>query len=142
MLRLLEERDISIIIDMDRECFPPNQQLDESEYREALMNGKGWVYETLHNKTIVGFLVATMEGMPYVFSVAVKPEHRGKFIATRLMHMFLKEYDKYPFVHLHTDNENPAQTLYFKLGFRIVDLEEDYYGDQTVGLHMVRYKIQ
>lgn len=133
-------KDIDAVLSMDR-LFPKNQQIPTGMLKYDLHRSRSWVYEAKHSHRVVGVLISTMEGMPYVYSVSVEPEYRGKFIATRLMNKFLQEYDKYSYTHLHTDNQNPAQTMYFRLGFRVVDVEEDYYGDQTTGLHMIRYKV-
>jgi ribosomal protein S18 acetylase RimI-like enzyme len=141
MIRRLENKDIPTILKMDKELFPSNQQIPEKDLLADLKFSKTWVYETKHESKVVGALIATMEGMPYIYSIAVQPEYRGKFIATRLIHRFHKEYERYSYTHLNTDNQNPAQMLYFRLGYRVVGVDEEYYGEQTTALHMVRYKV-
>lgn len=67
---------------------------------------------------IVGFMIVSEMGMtPYLWSLAVLPEHRGQGVGGRLLAFALQAY---PEIELHCRADNSVQKMYFDQGFRVV----------------------
>lgn len=78
----------------------------------------------------VGFLVArTKDGGGYVTSIDVLPDHRKKGIGAKLLYAAEEYYKEQglPRIWLEVEVNNPAQTLYFKLGYRVKRVREKWY---------------
>lgn len=99
---------------------------------ESIESGHAWVAE--ENGEIVGFIIGKIKhGSAYINNVAVTAAHRGKGIATKLIKNFESIYgmNQKPgnsFYWLQVDASNPAQKLYFDLGYRVYSVDENYYG--------------
>jgi ribosomal protein S18 acetylase RimI-like enzyme len=101
---------------------------------EKLHELKSWVAEI--NGVVAGFLVATFkQGRPYIYNIAVDENYRDKGCASALIWTFDNHY-KNRAKWLQVDADNPAQTLYYKLGYRIYDIGHDYYGKGKHALAM------
>jgi len=103
---------------------------------EQIHQGQTWV--ALIDNKVVGFLVSLYREGPYIYNVAVLPEHRGKGIATALFNICNEFYKGQDYSYLYVDVNNPAQKLYFDLGYRVNNLKEDFYGRQQDALVMVK----
>lgn len=91
------------------------------------------------NGKIIGFLIAEdRKGRGYISTVDILPKYRGRGLATRLMVLAERAYRRrgYRWMRLHVESNNPAQTLYFKLGYRVVAHLQDYYRRGSHGLTM------
>jgi len=88
---------------------------------------------------VAGFLIAEeRQSRGYVTTVDVLPRHRGRGVASRLMQAAEKEYRKrgYRRMRLEVGVDNPAQTLYFKLGYRTLHVRHNYYKKGSHALTM------
>ena len=66
----------------------------------------------------------------WILSLAVDSQHRGKGIARLLVQAVLTKASAGSVVKLTVDPNNvPACKLYTSLGFKVLEKEEDYFGD-------------
>ncbi|MCC8255196.1 GNAT family N-acetyltransferase [Vibrio campbellii] len=66
----------------------------------------------------------------WILSLAVDSQHRGKGIARLLVQAVLTKASAGSVVKLTVDPNNvPACKLYTSLGFKVLEREEDYFGD-------------
>ncbi len=75
-----------------------------------------------------------------IYSLAVRPECRGRHIGQVLMQRMLAELTARGVrrVYLEVEQSNiPAQRLYQRIGFRRIGLLPDYYGQGRDGIHMM-----
>jgi ribosomal protein S18 acetylase RimI-like enzyme len=88
---------------------------------------------------IVGFALVRTCGNPYLWSIAVDKKFQGRGVGGNLLSEVLYHYTnlKALEITLHVHEDNPAQCLYFKKGFRVRDVIKDYYAPKN-GLLMGR----
>jgi ribosomal protein S18 acetylase RimI-like enzyme len=98
-----------------------------------------WVY--LMNNEIVGYLLLDVDrSLPYLSQVATRSTARRCGVATGLIHnaaRYLKEKGATSW-WLQTLADNPAQKLYFDLGFRVSGFQKHLYGDGKHGVEMTQ----
>lgn len=99
---------------------------------DSIDKGQAWVM--VDGETVIGFLIGYMKnGIPYVNNVAVVAEYRKQGIAKKLFEKFEERFgkDQKPeskMFWLQVESNNPAQKLYFDLGYRVGWVDENYYG--------------
>ena len=120
----LNYEDIPALYTIERGCFLKDFRWSESVFRREVVNSARknnlWVYTTKEG-VIAGFLMAAEErGKGYIQSVDVSKEHRKKGIATELILECEKAFKSRGIncMRLEVHVNNPAQTLYFKIGYR------------------------
>jgi ribosomal protein S18 acetylase RimI-like enzyme len=134
LIREYTPKDIPAIFKINRLChknYQPNIQLLES-----IHDGQLWVAEV--EGVIAGFLLSIYRDGPYVYNVAVLPQYRNKGIASKLFETFELENKEFGFYYLYVDYRNPAQKLYFDLGYRVTSIKKDFYGKSENALVMVK----
>jgi ribosomal protein S18 acetylase RimI-like enzyme len=98
-----------------------------------------WIY--LMNNEIVGYIMLDNDrGMPYLAQVATRKSAQRKGVATGLIQhvtQYLRECGA-PDWWLQTEFNNPAQKLYFDLGFRVSGFQKHLYGDGKHGVEMTQ----
>jgi len=118
--------------------FPP----DKAYVLKEIESGKCWVAE--ENGTVIGFIIGKLKNqLPYINNVAVDKAHRSKGIATKLIKQFESAYElvqkpENKFLWLQVETNNPAQKLYFDLGYRVHWVDENYYGQGKHALCMYK----
>ncbi|MGR5057702.1 GNAT family N-acetyltransferase [Vibrio rotiferianus] len=66
----------------------------------------------------------------WILSLAVDSQHRGKGIARSLVENVIAKASSGSIIKLTVDPNNaPAYKLYTSLGFKVLEKEEDYFGD-------------
>jgi ribosomal protein S18 acetylase RimI-like enzyme len=129
---------INDINQLSFDCPQPEMLLQAEADR-----GHTWVAE--EEGIVVGFVVGKIKlGNPYVSCIAVAYEHRGKGIATKLLEAFEKDYEGLQkpgnkVFWLQVSADNPAQKLYFDLGYRVESIDSNYYGDYKDALCMYKH---
>ncbi len=140
VIRDYEAPDFPFIMEIERnsEEVPAPQEF----VLTSIENGRAWV--AIEGDEIVGFIIGKLKhGIPYVNNVAVSKDHRNKGIATRLFSKF-EEYfgagqkPENKIFWLQVNANNPAQKLYFDLGYRVGWIDEHYYGDCKHALNMYK----
>lgn len=98
-----------------------------------------WIAE--ESNRIVGFLIGEVEdGRGHVATVDVDPKYRGKGIGATLMNAAEEEYKKRGLneMRLEVHVDNPAQVLYFKLGYRVIGVRQHYYSNGSNAITMAK----
>ncbi len=162
--RLLEERargycirnatreDIGRVVYINRECLPENYPV--YFFKELLDRyGKAFYVAVSPSGEVVGYIMNRVEWKPgffcktllrslHVVSIAVLPDHRGKGLGYALMAYGLRagreEYGcRETYLEVRVSNQ-PAISLYEKLGYRIVKVLAHYYLDGEDAYLMAR----
>jgi ribosomal-protein-alanine N-acetyltransferase len=137
VIREYRHEDVEAIFRINKESFDrpqPNVGL-LSEIVES--NNKTWVAEV--DRKVVGFLISSKTFSGHIYNIAVNKNYRGQGIGTALLKQFEEFYSK-EFSHLWllVHMENPAQKLYFDMGYRVTDVKKDYYYPDQHALVMVK----
>ena len=141
MVRDYKEEDFASIWAINVESFPKYEP--EWFLKDAMKKGKTWVLEL--GGEIIGFIVGKIKhGMPYIHNVAVKREYRNVGAASKLVSKFEEYYNsirksKHKRFWLQVNSNNPAQKLYFDLGFRVYCIDDNYYGEGEHAICMMKY---
>ena len=104
--------------------------------------GHAWV--AVENETVVAFIIGRNKfDVPYINNLVVDKAHQKKGIATSLIKKFedtfgknQKSYNKIYWLQVEIDN--PAQKLYFDMGYRVNAVDESYYGPGKHALCMYK----
>jgi ribosomal protein S18 acetylase RimI-like enzyme len=141
MVRDYRDEDFASICAINNASFPnpsPDWYLEE----QGLRIGKGWVYEV--DGKVVGYIIGKVKyKIPYVFSVAVLKDYRKRGIAKALFEAFELFYSatqkpENMSFWLQVSQHNPAQKLYFDLGYKVGFVDENYYGHGDHALCMYK----
>jgi ribosomal protein S18 acetylase RimI-like enzyme len=107
--------------------------------------GKTWVAEI--DSVVSGFIIGKIKhGKPYVYNIAVSQVYRKQGVATELIKAFEEYYSKLQKKEnscfwLQVNTNNPAQKLYFDLGYRVGYVDEDFYGAGKHALCMYKSSV-
>jgi len=138
-------RDVPRLWELERLCFEPPIRWEEKDFLPALKNMDVWVAERIGNlfgtREILGFLVGEVrrhEG--YIATIDVDPKHRRQGVAAKLLTAAEDKYREsgYSEVRLEVEQDNPAQTLYFKMGYRVHAVRKGWYEDGSTALYMIK----
>jgi len=89
-----------------------------NNHNDILLNASHLVYEKSTSLLVGVCLISLWEGLPLVYDISVLPEYRGKLIATNLLREALTSLaEHYDVVRLFVTQSNPAESLYYNLGF-------------------------
>lgn len=136
-IREYEAKDATHLFNINKACFgfpEPNLSMLENIHK-----GQTWVCCQDGDKPI-GFLISIYQNGPHVYNIAVDPDFRKMGVATALFEEFHNFFREQDVTHLRVHFNNPAQKLYFDLGYRVSYIEKDYYGIEQDALFMVRLK--
>ena len=128
-----EEADLSALYEIEKECFSPEFRWAEPVFRQEIMTAhqRGLVWVAYIGSKIAGFLVAEPQGSKLSMETCnVARVHRRKGVASRLIAAYEKAAKQRGIkeVKLEVYTENPAQVLYFGLGYRVNGFKRNYYG--------------
>ena len=132
--------DIKSINELSHEIPSPSMLL-----RAEADQGKTWVAEI--DGVVFGFIIGKLKhSKPYVYNIAVSQAYRKQGIATELMKTFEEYYSKLQkkgnnCLWLQVNTNNPAQKLYFDLGYRVGYVDEDFYGAGKHALCMYKSSV-
>ena len=99
-----------------------------------------FVLRDLTTEAIYAFAFVTERGGPYIWSIAVTPTYRGAGCGTQLLQE-IEEFYRHAgrqSIGLTCKTTNPAQKLYFDMGYRVEKVAQNYYGLEVDGLFMRR----
>lgn len=119
------------VVSLYRECF--DDYCPEKTITDRLTADSCWIAEV--DSVPVGFLISNSW---YLWSLGVLKEYRKLGIASRLIAEFETSQVSETSTWLHVHRDNPAQKLYFDLGYRVARVAVDHYGGQQDGLVMVK----
>jgi ribosomal protein S18 acetylase RimI-like enzyme len=132
----------------DHNFFPPSNDDSQQCDSYCLLNwhrcstcgkSRSEVEESPCLDRIIGFALVRTCGNPYLWSIAVDKKFQGRGVGGNLLSRVIYHYTnlKALEITLHVHEDNPAQCLYFKRGFRVRDVIKDYYAPKN-GLLMGR----
>lgn len=135
-IRLATPDDLTTLAETTKALYP-GDIWDNASYHKAVSKYPAWIYDD-KGKVAAALISEVGRGTPYIWSIATDPAYRGKGLATALINEFEKYYlaQGYERSWLHVRIENPAQKLYFDLGYRIASFEPNLYGPHEHGLTM------
>lgn len=133
-IREYESKYLSHIFKINKECH--EQPESNLGLLEQIHKSITWI--ATEGDIVVGFLVSTYKQAPYIYNVSVLPEYRNKGIATALFNKCHEFYSQQKDIYLYVDTNNPAQKLYFDLGYRVIDLKRCFYGQDKDALVMLK----
>lgn len=120
-------------------CFRPSFRWSKEDLAAGLADGDVWV--GVYDGVVVGYVLVEIEkDTGHIISLNVDPSYRRKGFATALMgaaesHCRQQKVKK---LQLEVHVDNPAQLLYFNLGYRPSGFEEGYYGNGDNALVMTK----
>ena len=128
-----EDGELPALYEIERECFDPEFRWAEPVFKREMEAARkkrlAWV--AYIGTRIAGFLIAgKVAGGINVETCNVARAHRRKGVASRLMSECEKAAKQrgYGEMRLEVHTENPAQILYFQLGYRVCGFKRNYYG--------------
>lgn len=135
-VRLAVPSDYEALVALNKECYPEDNDPQASgRLLRIARNNPCWVYD---DSGIKASLLSEQLDQPYVWSVATTTSHRGRGFAKALLQEFERYYTeqgaKRPWLHVRVDN--PAQKLYFDVGYRVSSFAPNVYGIGEHGLVM------
>jgi ribosomal protein S18 acetylase RimI-like enzyme len=140
--------DVPRLYELERLCFEPPIRWEEKDFLPGLIEMDVWVAEydisyivPTRPKEIVGFLAGEIRrNQGYIATIDVDPKHRRQGIAAKLLTAAEDFYRKggYSEVRLEVEQNNSAQTLYFKMGYRVHAVRKGWYEDKSTALYMIK----
>ncbi|NWG02111.1 MAG: GNAT family N-acetyltransferase [Syntrophaceae bacterium] len=133
MIRPFSFSDLDLILQIENQSFP------KSPYDWATFLNLSTLYpetflvytstsEVSKRLEIWGYIIFSKEG--HIISIAVHPQHRRKGIGTQLLQRVIKEPSlKKAWAEVRRSNQG-AQAFYFKMGFQIMGVVPNYYGNE------------
>lgn len=125
------------LYDLELRCFTRPFRWSKEDLANGLADGDVWV--CVYDGEVVGYVLVEIEkDTGHIISLNVDPTYRRKGFATALMgaaesHCRKQKVKK---LQLEVHVDNPAQLLYFNLGYRPSGFEEGYYGNGDNALVM------
>ena len=138
-----DEADLSALYEIEKECFSPEFRWAEPVFKQEVMTAhqRGLVWVAYIGSKIAGFLVAEPQGNKLSMETCnVARVHRRKGVASRLISAYEKAAKQRGIkeVKLEVYTENPAQVLYFTLGYRVNGFKRNYYGLRRHAISMTK----
>lgn len=129
---------------LDQRCFSDGEAYDRETIRYLLSHSQSVCYKIIdHRGEMTAFVVGMIEpdGTGHVVALGVGPEHRRCGQGRRLMHAVETGFHEQGVMtvrlEVRTSNE-PAQKLYFDLGYKIVRRMPRYYTSGDDGYLMIK----
>jgi len=131
--------DLPRLYEIEKTCFTRCFRWSKEDFVTALKTDDIWIAE--YGGQIAGFIIGEVEGnIGHVVTVDVDPSFRRRGFGEALMgaaeNHYRKKGIKKMSLEVHVDN--PAQILYFKLGYRVAGVREKYYANGSMGITMVK----
>ena len=130
-----EPKDLDEIYEIEVECFG-RESYNKWIYKWLLRDERTIFLKAVRDETILGFIVGRVERsgkrlVGRIYTLNVRPELRGKGIGKLLMTIieesFKREGCEEIILEVAVDNL-PALNLYRRMGYRLVEKLENYYG--------------
>ena len=137
------DEELPALYEIERECFAPAFRWSNPLFKQEMIAARklDLVWVAYIGTRIAGFLIAAQEGNKIsVETCNVSRLHRRKGVATRLMAACEKDVKErgHKEMKLEVYTENPAQILYFELGYRVCGFKRNYYGMKLHGISMFK----
>ncbi|WP_440059233.1 ribosomal protein S18-alanine N-acetyltransferase [Thermogladius sp. 4427co] len=131
-IRFFEQRDLDTILEIEKECFPPEKAYDKYVFEQiASLPGNIFIVAEISGK-VVGYAAGFIEDrIGHIVSIAVKPAWQNRGIGSMLLDSLERLLKSRGAVCIYLEvavNNRKALNLYLKKGYRIISLLEKYYG--------------
>lgn len=132
----LDHANMENLWNITQACYSGAELPERPFFENVVRDGDVWV-----TKWGTGYALASRDYLantPLLRSVAVMANHRGLGHAGSLlkeMHAFYRELGMQRIL-LHCKQSNPAQKLYFDVGYRVTAVLKNYYAPEGDGLEM------
>ncbi len=116
-------------IDLDlKECKFVEDYYSKNYDTDFVNNASTIIYDKEAKEVIGVCLISLWSGLPNVFEIAVKPSYRGQGLAKKMVQSALSKLKgEHDLVRLFVTLGNPAENIYYKLGFLPGDTYWDMY---------------
>jgi len=134
-----EDDELPALYEIEKECFTEEFRWSERVMKRALLsardadpqkNPRNYVWIATISGRLAGYLLAgTEDGEVTIETVNIPKRARRKGVASRLIAACEKDMAKRGFkeITLEVSTDNPAQVLYFNLGYRVIGFLRHYY---------------
>ncbi len=139
-IRGFKPRDLSVLGELDRICFPPGIAFSRREMRR-MVEGKGSIVRIAEQGgRVIGFAIGQlMPACAHVLTLDVEPAARGNGIGTALMNALHEEFrrNRATTSVLEVDVANTAaRRFYERLRYSYVDILHGYYNNRSDAYRM------
>ena len=129
MISMMTESHVPQIAELEKLCF--NDPWSENSIASELDNRLSCWLVALDDDKVIGYVGSqTVLGETDMMNIAIHPDHRKRGIATELIERLiqaLKERDSHSLMLEVRASNEPAKSLYTKLGFELVGVRKNYY---------------
>jgi len=137
------DAELPALYEIEKECFSKEFRWAEPIFQQEMLAARklNLVWTAYIGTRIAGFLIAAVEGRKISIETAnVARVHRRKGIASRLIDACERAVKQrgYKDMKLEVYTENPAQVLYFELGYRVSGYKRNYYGMKLNAVSMAK----
>jgi ribosomal protein S18 acetylase RimI-like enzyme len=127
-----DDGELPLLYEIEKECFSKEFRWSEPVFNKTLRAAreKGHVWVAYIDGRLCGFLLAGEEDIKaHIETVNIPRVHRRKGIASKLIDRCERDMKARSFkeIKLEVYTENPAQILYFNLGYRVCGFRRNYY---------------
>ena len=130
------------IHELETACFSRVYRWSKSDLIASLEAPASNVWVGVYDNKIVGYVLVEIEKLStgHVVSLCVDPAYRQQGFGKLLMDEAEASLQKVGVrkMRLEVQVDNPAQMLYFKLGYRVIGVKNNYYSNGTTGVSMVK----
>lgn len=139
-----EDRELPALYEIERDCFTKEFRWAEPVFKKEMVEAreKHLVWVATIGTRIAGFLIAgeVTGGGINIETCNVSHVHRRKGIASKLILECEKAVKQRGCgeMRLEVHTENPAQVLYFQLGYRVCGFKRNYYGSKKHAISMLK----
>jgi [ribosomal protein S18]-alanine N-acetyltransferase len=138
-----EDSELALIYEIESECFGKEFRWTEPVFKREMLAArkKHLVWVACIGSRIAGYLIAEeLSSSLSVDTCAVSRVHRRKGIASRLMAACegAAKRQGHDQIRLEVFTDNPAQILYFQIGYRVCGFKRNYYGLKKHAVSMVK----
>ena len=129
MITMMTASHVPQIAELEKLCF--NDPWSENSIASELDNRLSCWLVALDDDKVIGYVGSqTVLGETDMMNIAIHPDHRKRGIATELIEgliQALKERDSHSLMLEVRASNEPAKSLYTKLGFELVGVRRNYY---------------
>jgi ribosomal protein S18 acetylase RimI-like enzyme len=127
-----EDGELPVLYQIETECFSKEFRWAESVFKRAMLSARKskYIWVAYIGSRVAGYLLAGEEsGKASIETVNIARVHRRKGIASKLIAACERDLKARTFktIKLEVWTENPAQLLYFNLGYRVCGFKRNYY---------------
>jgi len=138
-----EDGELPVLYQIEIECFDKEFRWVNSVFKRAVLAARkeGFIWVAYIGDRVAGYLLAGQEsGKCHIETVNISKIHRRKGIASKLIAVCEREMKKrgYKEVRLEVHVDNPAQLLYFHLGYRVNGFKRNYYKMKEHAISMTK----